>query len=95
MHLFFATLFFGKDNSGDIYWMTGNKPYKSNFRQWAALLGYPFSGRKVPEGKDGIRMHEHGIEPDKDKLAPLYQAGGVMGNVKGLLPLYDILLRTF
>jgi hypothetical protein len=52
IHQFFSTLYFGKANSGDIYWMNGNRPYKSTFRQWDSLLGYPFSGMKVPEGKD-------------------------------------------
>jgi hypothetical protein len=40
-------------------------------------------------------MHEHGVEPDKDKLGPLYQPGGTPGLAKGLLPLYDVLLRSF
>jgi hypothetical protein len=69
--------------------------YKSNFRVFASLLGYPFSGRNITNGKDGIQMHEHGVEPDKDKLGPLYQPGGTPGLAKGLLPLYGVLLRSF
>jgi hypothetical protein len=91
IHQFFATVYFGESDDGDIYWMTGNKHYKSTFRKFAAVLGYPFHDRT--SGEDGYKMHAHGIEPDKNKLAPLYMPTGTPA--KDLLPLYDILLRTF
>jgi hypothetical protein len=93
IHQFFATLFIGKSNDIDIYWMTNNRQYKSTFKVFASVLGYPFFGRNSKRG--GKKMHEHGVETDKNKLAPLYKSGGVPGKAKDLYPLYDILLRNF
>jgi hypothetical protein len=74
--------------------MTGNQPYKSNFREFAAILGYPFNGRNSKNSV--LRMHEHGVEPDKNKLTPhLYMAGGCPELVNNLHLLYDILLCVF
>ncbi|KAM0827102.1 hypothetical protein ACQ4PT_068424 [Festuca glaucescens] len=92
VHQFFATVYFGDSNDGYIYWITGNKPYKSTFRRFAAILGYPFKGLTLADV--GERMHTKGVEPDKNKLAPLYMAHGAPGLAKDLLPLYDILLRA-
>jgi hypothetical protein len=56
---FYATLYFGKFNEGGIHWMTHTKRYKSNFRMFAVVLGYPFSGRASND--DGLKMHDHGV----------------------------------
>jgi hypothetical protein len=40
-------------------------------------------------------MHVDIVEPDKNKLAPLYKDGGAPGLTKDLLPLYDMLLHSF
>jgi hypothetical protein len=93
IHQFFTTLFIGKSNDIDIYWMTNNRQYKSTFKVFASVLGYPFFRRNSKRG--GKKMHEHRFETDKNKLAPLYKSGGVPGKAKDLYPLYDILLRNF
>ncbi|KAK1663833.1 hypothetical protein QYE76_051992 [Lolium multiflorum] len=93
IHQFYATLHIGKSNDIDIQWMTDNHLYKSSFKNFASVLGYPWFGKNSKKG--GHRMHEHGVETDKNKLAPLYKAGGVPGKAKDLYPLYDILLRNF
>ena len=93
IHQFFSTVYFSKSNEGDIYWMTNNRPYQSTFKVFASVLGYPFYGRNSKRG--GKRMHEHGVETDKNKLAPLYKPDGIPGLAKNLYPLYDILLRNF
>jgi hypothetical protein len=43
----------------------------------------------------GHRVHLHGVQPDKNHLAPLYSSEGKIGTINGLLPLYNILLRMF
>ncbi|KAK1670520.1 hypothetical protein QYE76_058679 [Lolium multiflorum] len=93
IHQFFSIVYFGKSNDGDIYWMTNNRPYQSTFKVFASVLGYPFYGRNSKRG--GKWMHEHGVERDKNKLAPLYKPDGISGFAKNLYPLYDILLRNF
>ncbi|KAK1627194.1 hypothetical protein QYE76_001509 [Lolium multiflorum] len=93
IHQFYATLYIGKSSDIDIYWITGNRQYKSSFKTFAAVLGYPWFGRNSKKG--GLRMHEHGVETNKNKLGPLYMEGGVPGKAKDLFPLYDILLRNF
>jgi hypothetical protein len=92
IHQFFASLYILKLDDGDIYWMTNNHPYKSTFKVFASVLGYPFYGRNSKRG--GKRMHEHGVETYKNKLAPHYKPDGNLGYVKNLFPLYDILLRN-
>jgi hypothetical protein len=52
---FFVTIYFGNSDDGDIYWMTGNGRYKSTFRRFAIVLGYPFSGRSSDD--DVHKMH--------------------------------------
>jgi hypothetical protein len=65
---------------------------QSNFYEFAQLLNYDFQGYSVPVGQ---RVHQHGVQPDKNCLAPLYTSKGKIGTIKGLLPLYNILLRMF
>ena len=72
--------------------MTGDNSYEATFGTFATLLGYPYKGRRFAAGH---RLHSVGIEPDKVKLAPLYNAEGVCGLTKNLLSLYDIILRVF
>jgi hypothetical protein len=72
--------------------MTGNSMRQSNFYEFAKLLNYDFQGFSVPVGH---RVHQHGSHPDKNRLAPLYTSKGKIGTIKGLLPLYNILLRMF
>ncbi|KAK1670530.1 hypothetical protein QYE76_058689 [Lolium multiflorum] len=38
IHQFFSTVYFGKSNDGDIYWMTNNRPYQSTFKVFASVL---------------------------------------------------------
>jgi hypothetical protein len=65
---------------------------ESNFYEFAQLLNYDFQGYSVPVGH---RVHLHGVQPDKNRLAPLYSSEGKIGTINGLLPLYNILLRMF
>jgi hypothetical protein len=55
-------------------------------------LNYDFQGYSVPVGH---RVHLHGVQPDKNRLAPLYSSKGKIGTIKGLLPLYNIFFRMF
>jgi hypothetical protein len=35
----------------------------------------------------GHRVHQHGVQPDKNRFAPLYSSEGKIDTNKGLLPL--------
>jgi hypothetical protein len=72
--------------------MCGDTMRQSNFYEFAKLLNYDFQGYSVPVGH---RVHQHGVQLDKNRLAPLYSSEGKIGTIKGLLPLYNILLRMF
>lgn len=89
---FYATLAFDGNDARSFYWMSGTTQCKSNFYEFASLLGYPFQGANNPIG---TRLHVVGVTPDKNKLANLYGPNGVIGTTSGLLPLYAILVRFF
>jgi hypothetical protein len=55
------------------------------------MLGYPFAGPKNPVGH---RIHTL-LSVNKNLLCDLYGPNGVPGQVAGLLPLYDLLVRIF
>jgi hypothetical protein len=65
---------------------------ESNFYEFAQLLNYDFQGYSVPVGHC---VHLHGVQLDKNRLAPLYSSKGKIGTIKDLLPLYNILLCMF
>jgi hypothetical protein len=54
-------------------------------------LGYPFNGLTNPVGH---RIHSP-LPAVKDDLIDLYGPKGIVGEVSGLLPLYDLLVRIF
>jgi hypothetical protein len=89
---FYATLSFQKDEPITFKWMTRDIMRQSNFYEFAKLLNYDFQGFSVPVGH---HVHQHGAHPDKNRLAPLYTSKGKIGTIKGLLPLYNILLCMF
>jgi hypothetical protein len=89
---FYATLAFEKNEALTFKWMTGDTMRQSNFYEFAKLLNYDFQGFSVPVGH---RVHHHGAHLDKNRLAPLYSSKGKIGTIKGLLPLYSILLCMF
>ena len=65
--------------------MTSGTEYcESSWAQFADLLGYNIG--------EGHRIHGAG-DHDKNKLADLYDANGVIGYIKGLLPLYGQLVH--
>ena len=53
-------------------------------------MGYSFNG----PSPIGHRIHSPS-RPNKNKLAVLYGADGIIGTITGLLPLYDQLVRIF
>jgi hypothetical protein len=55
------------------------------------VLGYPFDG---PTNLVGHRIHSP-LPVDKEQLSALYGPKGTVGEVAGLLPLYDLLVRIF
>jgi hypothetical protein len=89
---FFATLSFKGNEAISFRWMSGDTMRESDFYEFAQILNYEFQGLSVPVGH---RVHIHGVQPDKNRLAPLYSSSGQVGTNKGLLPLYNILLRMF
>jgi hypothetical protein len=65
--------------------MIGTRYCESSFTRFAALLGYPFNGPTNPVGH-----HIHSpLLVDKNQLSDLYGPKGIVGEVAGLLPLYD------
>jgi hypothetical protein len=44
-------------------------------------LNYDFQGYSVPVGH---HVHPHGVQPDNNRLAPLYSSKGKIGTIKGL-----------
>ena len=89
---FYATVVFDKDINIGMTWMSDTHMLTSNFREFAAILGYRFSGSMLDEG---TRMHLTGSSYDKAQLKDLYSDESKVGTTHGLLPLYDILLRMF
>lgn len=87
---FFATLVMKNDRAKTLKWMTGITPCEANFYDFAEALGYPFKGN-TPCGR---RLHTVD-RPNKNKLKDLYGSGVSIGNINGLLPLYDQLVRIF
>jgi hypothetical protein len=88
---FYATLSFTADDDRTFKWMTRTRYCESSFTQFASLLGYPFNGPTNPVGH-----HIHTPLPvNKNLLCDLYGPNGVPGQVAGLLPLYDLLVRIF
>jgi hypothetical protein len=88
---FYATLSFTGDDERTFKWMTGTRYYESTFTRFAAVLGYPFDG---PTNPVGHRIHSL-IPVDKEQLSDLYGPKGIVGEVVGLLPLYDLLVHIF
>jgi hypothetical protein len=88
---FYATLAFTGDDDRTFKWMTGTRYCESSFTRFAALLGYPFDG---PTNPVGHRIHTP-LLVNKNPLYDLYGPKGIPGQVAGLLPLYDILVRIF
>jgi hypothetical protein len=72
-------------------WMTGTRYCESTFTRFAAVLGYPFDG---PTNPVGHRIHSP-LPVDKEQFSALYGPKGTVGEVAGLLPLYDLLVRVF
>jgi hypothetical protein len=87
---FYATLSFTSDDEGTFKWMTRTRYCESTFTRFASLLGYPYGGR-TPVGH---RIHSP-VPADKELLIDLYGPKGVVGEIYGLLPLYDLLVRIF
>jgi hypothetical protein len=83
-------LFFAGDDEGTFKWMTGTHYYESTFTWFPSLLGYPYGG-PTPVGH---RIHSP-VPADKELLSDLYGPKGVVGEIYGLLPLYDMLVRIF
>jgi hypothetical protein len=88
---FYATLSFIGDDDRTFKWMTGTCYCESSFTRFAALLGYPFGG---PTNPVGHRIHSP-LLVDKNQLCDLYGPKGIVGEVAGLLPLYDLLVCIF
>ena len=89
---FYSTVVFDTAPIRGMTWMSGPHKLSADFHEFADLLGYPFEGDTNPQGE---RMHIAGINYDKNEMAELYAAGGIIGTSSGLLPQYDILLRLF
>ena len=89
---FFATVVFDGDVNIGMTWMSDTHRLSTTFREFAGILGYPFTGSHLNEG---TCMHVVGSEYDKSKLKVLYSDERGVGTTSGLLPLYDILLRMF
>jgi hypothetical protein len=87
---FYATLSFTGDDEGTFKWMTGTRYYESTFTRFAALLGYPYDGPNPV----GHRIHSP-IPAVKELLSDLYGPKGIVGEIAGLLPLYDLLVSIF
>ena len=51
---------FDNDDLRSFQWMTGPVSYRSNFREFGALLGYAYAGAEI---KSGTRMHVAGVDP--------------------------------
>jgi hypothetical protein len=88
---FYATLAFTGDDDRMFKWMTGTRYCESSFTRFAALLGYPFDG---PTNPVGHRIHTP-LPVNKNQLSGLYGPKGIIGEVAGLLPLYDLLVHIF
>jgi hypothetical protein len=88
---FYATLDFEADDDRTFKWMTGTYFCESVFTRFASLLGYPFNGPMNPVGH---RLHTP-LPVDKNLFCDLYGPNVVPGQVAGLLPLYDLLVRIF
>jgi hypothetical protein len=88
---FYATLAFTGDDDKTFKWMTGTHYCESSFTWFASLLGYPFDG---PTNPIGHRIHTP-LPVNKNLLCDLYRPKGIPGQVAGLLPLYDLLVRIF
>jgi hypothetical protein len=71
--------------------MIGTRYCESSFTRFAVLLGYPFDG---PMNLVGHRIHSP-LPIDKEQLSDLYGPKGTVGEVAGLLSLYDLLVRIF
>ena len=84
---FFTIVSYDSYNSKTLHWMTGDKKYTSTWGRFATIMGYSY--------KSGHKMYSVGQELDKSQLAPLYNAQGVVGLTKDLLPLYDVIMRAF
>ena len=89
---FYSTVVFDENEDISFTWMTGSQRMDSSFHEFADILGYPFAAASVPSG---IRVHLRGEKPDRNKLEPLYDDVSKVGQVAGLSPLYNILLRMF
>ena len=91
VHQFFATLVFGSSPDIPMTWMSGDDVCRSNFVEFAGMLGYPFD----PEQASGARMHNTGMK-DKRKLAPIYAAEDVVfGQASDIKPVYNTMLQMF
>ena len=90
---FGRTLVIGASPNIPLTWMTNGRVCRSDFVEFAALLGYPFTSVDVP---NGTRMHAENGYYNKEELSPLYlNATFVRGGSQGLSGLYNTLLRIF
>ena len=90
---FYATAHFSTTGDRTITWMTRNERCSATLAVFGAVLGYPDKGAGNPSG---FRYHNSGKAMHKDALKPLYMEGDVIpGNIKFLLPTWDILNRVF
>ncbi|KAK1627446.1 hypothetical protein QYE76_001761 [Lolium multiflorum] len=83
---FFATLAIKKDEEHTMEWMTGSTHCSATLRQFAGFLGVSVDG--------GRRLHGP-QQTYKNALVNLYTSAGKIGYTKGLLPIYNQLLRFF
>jgi len=92
IYQFFATVVFDTNEERTMTWKTGHVECKSNFIEFAKILGYPYDGASVPSG---VWMHSEVRESDKKKMAPMYWDKKAVGTGQGLHTLFNLLLRMF
>ena len=90
---FYATVHFSTGGDRTMTWMSRNERCSATLAELGALLGYQDRGANTPTG---FRCHNVGNAMHKSNMAPLYMDGNVVhGNIKYLLPTWDILNRVF
>ena len=88
---FFSTLVIRESSvAKEMKWMSGTIYCESTFKKFGAVLGYKY--REDPAV--GHRMHDFERTNKNIVMKKMYAPKGIIGEKKGLLPLYDQLVTT-
>ena len=88
---FFSTLVIRESSvAKEMKWMSGTIYCESTFKKFGAVLGYKY--REDPAV--GHRMHDFERTNKNIVMKKMYGPKGIIGEKKGLLPLYDQLVTT-